>query len=138
VAGGCRVEGEVSESVLFNDVTVEAGARVEHAVLMSGAHVEGNAVVRNALLDKGVRVRRGTVIGVGSGILSGEYGRKVVYTPAGVAVVPKGEVVGPERKAAALRSERVTFEQDVDGTFSSEPPEEKKTTALDLSGSSAS
>ena len=116
VAGGCRVEGEVSDSVLFPNVTIEPGARVDHAILLPGAHVEGNAVVRNALLDKNVRVRRGTVIGIRPALIGGQYGRKVVYTPAGMAVVPKGEVVGPERVPGTSRADRVLLDHEVGAT----------------------
>jgi len=104
VAPGCRVEGEVRDSVLFSHVTVEEGACVERCVLMSGVHVEAKAVVRNAILDKGVRVRRGTVIGVGTTFVAPSDG-ELTYTPRGVVVVPKNEVVGPKRKAVCSLGE---------------------------------
>ena len=35
VADGCMLEGEVEDSVLFRQVTVEAGAEVEHCIIMN-------------------------------------------------------------------------------------------------------
>ena len=134
VAGGCQIEGEVSDSVLFSNVTVEAGARVERAILMDGVHIEANSVVRNALLDKGVRVRRGTLIGVGSTLLAGQSGKKVVYTPAGVAVVARGEIVGPERAPAVHRVERILLGHEGRGETAEKTSPGEKSTALDLSG----
>jgi len=52
-----------------------------------------------------VRVRRGTIIGAGSAPAAAKHGKKVVYTPAGIAVVAKGDVVGVERfERAAARA----------------------------------
>jgi len=105
VAGGCRIDGEVSDCVIFSNVTVEAGARVSQAILLPGAYVEANTIIRNAILDKDVRVRRGTIIGAGSAPAAAKHGKKVVYTPAGIAVVAKGDVVGVERfERAAARA----------------------------------
>lgn len=124
VAGGCRIDGEVSDSVIFSNVTIEAGARVSQAILLSGAYVEANTIVRNAILDKGVRIRRGTIIGAGSTLASAKHGKKVVYTPAGVAVVAKGEVVGAERiERAAVRSlgDEVLMDHEAGGPLPARP-----------------
>lgn len=102
VAPGCRIEGEVRESVLFPGVVIEEGATIERSILMDGVYVEKNSVVRNAILDKFVRVRRGSFLGVASEPF-GES--KAIYTPKGVVVVPKNEVIGPERKLQQVTSE---------------------------------
>jgi glucose-1-phosphate adenylyltransferase len=122
IGGGCRIDGEVTDSVIFNNVTVETGAHIDHAVLMSGVHIEANVVIRNALLDKGVRVSRGTVIGGRPGPLAAQCGRKVVYTPAGIAVVPKGEVVCPERRVPLPVLDRVRLDSEIEAAVPAEPP----------------
>ncbi len=124
VAGGCRIDGEVSDSVIFPNVTIEAGARVSQAILLAGAYVEANTIVRNAILDKDVRIRRGTIIGAGSTMASARHGKKVVYTPAGVAVVAKGEVVGTERiERATVRAlgDEVLMDHEVGGPLPVRP-----------------
>ncbi len=135
VAGGCQVDGEVSDSVLFSNVTVEAGARISQAILLPGAYIEANTIIRGAILDKDVRVRRGMIIGVGSGGMQGKLGKKVVYTPAGVAVVAKGEVVGVERSErtpAKPRGDDVFMDHEVGG----ELPVRADTTLSDMGKSS--
>jgi len=42
--------GEVTYSVLWNNVTVEAGARVAHAVIGDGVHIRSNQVVQGAIV----------------------------------------------------------------------------------------
>jgi ADP-glucose pyrophosphorylase len=93
VAGGCRIDGDVSDSVISPHVTVEAGACVSRSILFPGVHIEAGARVRNAILDKNVRILRGTVLGDDADFPD-TYGGKVAYTPGGIAVVAKGEVVG--------------------------------------------
>ena len=63
VTEGCVVEGDVFNSVLSNQVTVEAGARVEYSVLMPGAVVESGAEVRFAILGENACVCGGAVVG---------------------------------------------------------------------------
>ena len=63
VTEGCVVDGEVFNSVLSNQVTVEKGAHVEYSVLMPGVHVESGAEVRFAILGENVRVCKGAHVG---------------------------------------------------------------------------
>jgi ADP-glucose pyrophosphorylase len=50
--GGSEIEdiGEVRECVLWNNVAVEAGARVSRAVLGDGVRVRANEVVQGAVI----------------------------------------------------------------------------------------
>ena len=64
VADGCRIEGKVSDSILFRNVVVEKGAVVEHSVVMQGTVVRAGANVRYTILDKDVEITEGrTLIG---------------------------------------------------------------------------
>lgn len=63
ITQGCRIEGEVKNSVLFTGATVGAGAKVIDTVLMPGAVVEDGAVVTRALVADGVKIGKGAVVG---------------------------------------------------------------------------
>ena len=60
---GCRIEGEVNNSVLFTNSVVGKGAKVIDSVLMPGAIVEDGAVVTRALVAGEVRIGKGAVVG---------------------------------------------------------------------------
>ena len=63
ITQGCRVEGEVTKSVLFTNTEVAVGAKVIDSVLMPDAIVEEGAVVTRALVANGVRIGKGAVVG---------------------------------------------------------------------------
>lgn len=62
VTQGCVVEGDCRNSVLFNNTSVGAGAKVVDSVLMPGVLVEEGAEVYKAILDENVVVKAGEVI----------------------------------------------------------------------------
>ncbi len=57
LADGCIIDGEVEDSVLFRNVTVEKGAEVEHCVIMNDTVVGAGAELKYTILDKNVTVR---------------------------------------------------------------------------------
>ena len=59
VADGCMLEGEVEDSVLFRQVTVEEGAEVEDSIIMNDCVIGKGAKVKYAILDKEVTVSAG-------------------------------------------------------------------------------
>lgn len=63
ITQGCRIEGEVKNSVLFTGAVVGAGAKVIDTVLMPGAVVEEGAVVTRALVADGITIGKGAVVG---------------------------------------------------------------------------
>jgi glucose-1-phosphate adenylyltransferase len=63
ITQGCKIQGEVRNSVLFTGAQVKPGAKVIDTVLMPGAVVEAGAVVTRALVADGVRVGKNVVIG---------------------------------------------------------------------------
>ena len=63
VADGCMLEGEVENSVLFRQVTVEEGAEVESCIIMNDCVISKGAEVKYAILDKEVTVQPGAKIG---------------------------------------------------------------------------
>ncbi len=63
ITQGCKVGGEVKNSVLFTNSVVAPGAKVIDSVLMPNAVVEEGAVVTRALVADGVRIGKGAVVG---------------------------------------------------------------------------
>ena len=84
VTGGCRVEGVVANSVLFNSVTVEKGADIQYSILMPGATVKEGAKVYYSIVAENATVEAEAV--VGSAPDGGENW--------GIAVVAGGVTVG--------------------------------------------
>ena len=78
VADGCMLEGEVEDSVLFRQVTVEAGAEVENCIIMNDCVIGEGAEVKYAILDKEVTVTPGA---------------KLCGTKEHIIIVKKGETV---------------------------------------------
>ncbi len=63
VSRGCRIGGEVYNSVLSPGVVVEPGAKVFESVIMHDARIRRGAVVARAILDKDVEVGEGACVG---------------------------------------------------------------------------
>ena len=59
VADGCMLEGEVEDSILFRQVTVEKDAEVENCIIMNDCVIGEGAKVKYAILDKDVIVSEG-------------------------------------------------------------------------------
>lgn len=60
VADGCRLSGQVENSVIFREVKVDEGATVRDCVVMQGSTVEKGASIQYTILDKDVVVKAGT------------------------------------------------------------------------------
>ena len=78
IADGCILDGEVEDSVLFRDVTVEKGAEVEHCVIMNDAVIGEGAELKYVILDKNVTVTAGA---------------KLIGTAANPIIIKRGETV---------------------------------------------
>ena len=78
------IQGRVEHSVIFYDVTVEAGATVTDSVVMPGTVIEAGATVEHAILGERCRVRAGAVVR-GTGCAIKVYGNDAVVLPADVA-----------------------------------------------------
>ena len=60
---GCMVAGEVKNSVIFTDVTIEKGAEVKDSVVMPNVVIEEGAEVRRVIIAEGVRIGKGVKLG---------------------------------------------------------------------------
>lgn len=63
VSEGCEIDGEVTESVLFSDVQVAKGAKVEYSILMPGAVIEEGAHVQYAIVAANAVIAKDAVVG---------------------------------------------------------------------------
>ena len=56
IADGCRIDGEVENSILFRGVTVSKGAKVKNAIIMQDTFISENAEVEYVITDKDVSI----------------------------------------------------------------------------------
>ena len=78
IADGCMLDGEVEDSVLFRQVTVEKGAEVENCIIMNDSIIGEGAELKYAILDKNVTVTPGA---------------KLIGTKKNPIIVKRGETV---------------------------------------------
>lgn len=62
IANGCRIEGEVENSIIFRGVTIGKGAIVRNSIIMQKTIVEEGAIVVNSILDKYTVIKNGARI----------------------------------------------------------------------------
>ena len=87
VCDGCIISGgAIWESILSPGVVVERDARVEQSVIFDDVIIEPGAKIRRAIVDKGSRVRAGTSIGYDH---ETDERRGCTISDNGIVVVPK-------------------------------------------------
>lgn len=59
IANGCVIAGQVENSLLFRDVTVQSGALVKDSVIMQKGNIGANVVLENVICDKNVTISAG-------------------------------------------------------------------------------
>ncbi len=52
IADGCRIEGEVENSILFRGVTVAKGAKIKNSIVMQGSFIGENSTLDCVIIDK--------------------------------------------------------------------------------------
>ena len=57
IADGCRIYGEVENSILFRGVTVEKGAKIKNAIVMQDSYIGENSVLDCVIFDKSVVIK---------------------------------------------------------------------------------
>lgn len=88
ISEGSKISGTVKHSVLFNGVTVEAGATVENAVVMGGVTIKAGARVMNTIIAENTVVGAGAVIGDNA-----KPGDNITVLGSGLSI-PAGMTVG--------------------------------------------
>ena len=89
VTGGCVVNGNVENSVLFHSVTVEEGADVQYSILMPGTVVKKGAKVSYAIVAENAVIEADAVVGAAP---TGQEGWGMAGVAGGVTVGPKATV----------------------------------------------
>ena len=64
VTEGCYIDGDVSHSVIFTGVNIEAGARVENSIILPYAKIERGAYIKNAVVGESAHIGAGAQIGM--------------------------------------------------------------------------
>ena len=78
IADGCMLNGEVEESILFREVTIEKDAEVENCIVMNETVVGEGAELKYVILDKNVTVTPGA---------------KIIGTKKNPIIIKRGETV---------------------------------------------
>ena len=52
IADGCRIDGEVENSILFRGVTVAKGAKIKNSIVMQGSFIGENSTLDCVIIDK--------------------------------------------------------------------------------------
>lgn len=88
VTGGCEIDGEVENSILFHSVKVEKGARVHYSIVMPGAVIKAGAVVEHTIVAENAIIGERALVGT----------PPVTDAPEewGITVVAEGIKVGAE------------------------------------------
>jgi glucose-1-phosphate adenylyltransferase len=68
VVAGCIVLGEVSNSVLFQGVTVGKNSKISNSVIMPNTKIADNVIIDKAIIGNNVTIRRNSLIGVSDDI----------------------------------------------------------------------
>ena len=68
VVEGCIVLGEVSNSVLFQGVTVGKNSKISNSVIMPNTKIADNVIIDKAIIGNNVIIRRNSLIGVSDDI----------------------------------------------------------------------
>ena len=77
-ADGCVLDGAAKNSVLFRQVTLKVGAKIENCVIMNDTVIGEGAEVKNAILDKDVIVRPGA---------------RLIGAPTNPIIIRRGDIV---------------------------------------------
>ena len=81
---GCTIDGDVEKSVVFQGVSIEAGAVVRESVVMSDAVIGKNVYIERAIIPCGVKIPDGAII-------------RGNNNPEGVILVSRRNVASPIR-----------------------------------------
>lgn len=90
IAEGCKVYGNVFNSILFPGVVVEEGAIIRDSIIMAKSVIGKNSVVDKAILAESVTVGDNVRIGTGEAIVNVE--QPDIYN-SGITVIAEGALV---------------------------------------------
>ena len=62
LAGGCKIEGTIENSIVSREVVVKPGVFIKNSIIMKKCVLNEDIVLENVILDKFVEVKKGNVI----------------------------------------------------------------------------
>ncbi len=65
ISNGCRIEGDVEESVLSPGVVVGKGSKVKHSVILNDVVIGENCIIEDTIIDKETVIGNNSKIGFG-------------------------------------------------------------------------
>lgn len=83
IGDGCYVDGEVTDSILSQNVHVQEGSTIEKSFVMSGAHIGKNVTIKYGILGEKAKI--------GDNV-------EIIGKPGDIAVIGHGEVRGEENE----------------------------------------
>jgi glucose-1-phosphate adenylyltransferase len=92
VSDGCIISGgTVRRSILSPGVVVERDAFIEESIIFDDVNIEPGARIKRAIIDTGVRITSGVSIGYD---LEADSSKGCTVSDKGIVVVPEGMVIG--------------------------------------------
>jgi glucose-1-phosphate adenylyltransferase len=84
IGGGCTIgAAEIQRSVLFCDLSIDHGARIEESLVLSNAEVGAGVALRRVIVDKYCRLGAGLKVGFDAG----NDRRRFHVTPRGITLI---------------------------------------------------
>ena len=100
ITEGCKINGTVKDSVIFNSVTVGKGARVIDSIILPGAVIEDGATVEYSIVDSDTVISKGVKIGAPK-----EEAKGITVIGSNLIITPEDKIeVGAMVNAASLAS----------------------------------
>jgi glucose-1-phosphate adenylyltransferase len=94
VSDGCIISGgTVRRSILSPGVVVERDAFIEESIIFDDVNIEPGARIKRAIIDNGVRIMSGVSIGYD---LEADASKGCTVSDKGIVVVPEGMVIGQD------------------------------------------
>lgn len=63
VTEGCEIEGDIENSIIFEGVTVEKGAKVRDSIILPCSHIGKDTVIQKAIIGSNTYISEGSEIG---------------------------------------------------------------------------
>lgn len=92
VTEGCGIYGEVDHSVIFDNVTIEEGAKIEDSILFPGTVVKKNAVVYKSLIGTNAVIGENCRIGSNDESANTEYVNEKICSDDITLIAPEVEI----------------------------------------------
>ena len=97
ISNGCRIDGEVIESVISPGVKIGKGSVIKHSVILNDVVIGENCVIEDTIIDKETVVGNNSVIGTGKDLTPNKDNPKILSSGLNVIgkkiILPEGLVV---------------------------------------------